>query len=189
MSGARAVEADGPSGQRPEGFFVLYAPELRIVAIGQGEELVATSRLGHAFGARILAFSPSKRDIGMLLADGITAERLEHVSARPRFESDPWTAIVFLFHDPDWEHALIPWALGLPSFYIGALGSRSSHTARKDMLSAAGVSSAAIQRLRSPIGLIPSTREPPALAASILAEIVQEYASDCALALTPAFTG
>jgi xanthine dehydrogenase accessory factor len=188
ISGVRAVEADGPSGWRPEGFFLLYTPDLRVVAIGQGEELTATSRLAHAFGAPILAFSPSQRDVGMLLADGIAAERLEVLSARPRFESDPWTAIVFLFHDRDWEQALIPWALDLPSLYIGALGSRRSHAVRKDMLDAAGVSSAAIQRLRWPVGLIPSTREPSALAASILAEIVQDYASDRALALTPART-
>lgn len=187
-AGVRAREADRLTGWQGEDFIVAYTPRLRIVAIGQGEELTATARLAHAFGAETLAFSPYERDVRALDAQGITADFLAVRNARPKLRPDPWTAFVFLFHDRDWEEALIPWALDLPKFYIGALGSKRSHAARRSMLETAGVTSDRLQSLRSPVGLVPSTRDPGALAASILAEIVQEFAVDADLSLMPADT-
>jgi xanthine dehydrogenase accessory factor len=178
------IEAsNGPTGWRGEEFMVTYTPPLRILVFGQGEELTAMAQLAQAFGARTEAYSPSVRDIGILRARDIKAEILEFRTARPSICSDPWSAIVFLFHDRDWEEALIPWALALPKFYIGALGSRRSHAARRTMLVTAGARPDAIESLRSPIGLVPSTRDPSTLAASILAELVQEFAADAALPL------
>lgn len=175
------VEAKGATGWRHDAFVVTYTPRLRLALFGQGEELTATAQLAHAFGARIDAYSPSPRDIRTLRAKTIKADLLEFRSAEPRLSSDPWTAFVFLFHDRDWEEALIPWALQLPKFYIGALGSRHSHEKRREMLAGSGVSHDAIRSIRSPIGLVPSTRDPATLAASILAEVVQEFAVDSTL--------
>lgn len=184
-AGVCAHEARSPTGWHGEDFMVTYVPRLRVVAIGQGEELTATARLAHVFGAETMAFSPHERDVRALRPGGIAAETLGLRTARPAIHSDPWTAFVFLFHDRDWEEALIPWALGLPKFYIGALGSRVSHAARNEMLRAAGVPCEAILALRSPVGLIPSTRDPAALAVSIVAEIIQEYTADANLAFAP----
>jgi len=181
--GQRASDACCPTGWRNNRFVVTYAPPLRVILFGQGEELTATAQLAHAFGALTQAFSPSARDVDLLRSKAIDAERLEFRTHAPWLSSDRWSAIVFLFHDRDWEERLIPWALGLPKFYIGALGSRRSHAERRNMLIAAGASGDAIQSLRSPVGLVPSTRDPAALAASILAEIVQEFAVDAALPL------
>ncbi len=179
----RASAANRSTGWRDDAFVVTYTPQLRVIAFGQGEELTATAQLAQAFGARTEAFSPSARDVGILRAKTIDAQLLEFRAARPTLCSDPWSAIIFLFHDRDWEEALIPWALDLPKFYIGALGSRRSDAARRQMLISAGASPDAIGLLRSPIGLVPSTRDPSTLAASILAEIVQEFVADAALPL------
>ncbi|WP_366499416.1 XdhC family protein [Sphingopyxis sp.] len=181
--GVRAVEARGPTGWRGDAFVVTYPPRLRLIIFGQGEELTATAQLAHAFGAQTEAYSPSARDIRTLRAKSIEATLLEFRAAQPGLASDPWSAIIFVFHDRDWEEALIPWALALPAFYIGALGSRLSHKKRCEMLTASGVLDEAIQAIRSPIGLVPSTRDPSTLAASILAEIVQEFTVDAALPL------
>ena len=179
--GVRVGEASGPTGWRSDAFVVTYTPRLRLVLFGQGEELTATARLAHAFGAQTEAYSPSARDIRTLRAKAIEATLLEFRAARPRLASDPWSGIIFVFHDRDWEEALLPWALALPKFYIGALGSRFSHKKRREMLVASGVEDDAIEAIRSPIGLVPSTRDPAALAASILADIVQEFTLDAAL--------
>src|SRR3546814_12754505 len=69
------------------------------------------------------------------------------------------------------------------SLYIGALGSRRSHSARTEMLEAAGAPAAAIRAVRSPVGLIPSTRDPSSLAVSIMAEIAEAYINDASLPL------
>ena len=176
-----AREPVGPSGWENERFAVTYTPPLRILAFGQGEELTATAKLAHGFGARIEAYTPYRRDVRMLARQGIAATLLEFRGAVPRLRSDPWTAILFLFHDRDWEEALLPWALGLPNFYIGALGSRASHAARTAMLEAAALPPEKIGTIRSPLGLIPSTRDPATLSISILAEIAETYMIDAYL--------
>ena len=67
--------------------------------------------------------------------------------------------------------------------WVGALGSRRTHADRKIMLEAAGVAAEAIGSLRSPVGLIPSTRDPAVLAISVLAEIAEQFATDAFLPL------
>ncbi len=96
-------------------------------------------------------------------------------SALPTIASDAWTAIVFLFHDRDWEEALLPHALTLPAFYIGAVGSRRTQDSRIDMLRSSGISDAALQRLETTVGLIPATRDPATLALSILSQVAERY--------------
>ncbi len=183
-SGIERLEKPIPTGWYEGTFVLAYTPRLRVVAIGQGEELTAVARLAHGYGAHAIAFSPARRDVASLHVNGVEAHFLPSRGARPSLLSDPWTAIIFLFHDRDWEEALLPWALALPRFYIGALGSKRSHAARIDMLISGGLSSDAVSALRSPVGLIPSTRDPATLAVSILAEIAQCYATDFSLGLS-----
>jgi xanthine dehydrogenase accessory factor len=149
-----------------------YVPPLRLIALGHGEDLVALTRLARAFGIEVLAFAPAG-DIHAHGADGI--EPLTSLTALPALTSDPWTAFVFLFHDSDWEEALLPQALALPGFYHGAVGSARTHRARIESLRAADVPADQIDRLRGSIGLIPATRDPATLALSILGELVQDY--------------
>jgi len=163
------------SGWHGDAFEVHYVPALRIVAIGQGEDLSAFARLADRFGADVSALSPDQSAVELLRDERIDTVELVSRTSLPAIRSDPWTAIVFLFHDHDWEEALLPQALRLPAFYFGAVGSRRTHQARLAMLQAAGVPETVWRALRGPVGLIPATREPATLALSILAEIVGEY--------------
>lgn len=182
-AGLRLAEASAPTGWRGDDFVVTYVPRLRILAFGQGEELTAAAILAAASGAATAAFSPYARDIAVLGAAAVDAALLPYRGWRPDLGSDPWTAFLFLFHDRDWEEELIPWALEQSRFYVGALGSRRTHADRKIMLEAAGVAAEAIASLRSPVGLIPSTRDPATLAISVLAEIAEQFAADAFLPL------
>lgn len=174
--GVEFVERAAPlSGWHGDSFEVHYVPELRIVAIGQGEDLTALARLAHGYGADVIALSPDATALQLLVQEGVKAVELVTRTVLPPVHSDPWTAIVFLFHDHDWEEGLLPQALRLPAFYFGAVGSRRTHQARLDLLRAAHVPEDEVQTLRGPVGLIPATREPATLAISILAEIVGEY--------------
>lgn len=152
-----------------------YQPALRIVALGQGEDLTAFARLGAAFGAQVQALTPDLPMRDLLVDEGIEATFLPTRNTLPIAHGDPWTAIVFLFHGRDWEEFLLPQAFALQSFYIGAIGSRKTHAARRAMLSHSGVSMEQIETLRGHIGLIPATRDPATLAVSILGEIVADY--------------
>ena len=88
---------------------------------------------------------------------------------------DRWTAVLPLFHDHDWEAAVLPSALASSAFYIGAQGGFKAREARKVGLAQQGWGAADIARVRSPIALIPRARDPETRALSALAEIVAGY--------------
>lgn len=163
------------TGWQGSDFHLCYPPALRLIALGQGDDLLALARLAATFGASVYALSPEQRALAALVAEGFEVSELRSRTDLPAFKSDPWTAIVFLFHDRDWEEHLLPHALNVPAFYIGALGSQQTQRLRLAALESAGVSTRLRYRLRTAIGLIPATRDPATLALSILAQLVEEY--------------
>lgn len=138
-----------------------YIPAPRLLVFGEGPEADGLSGLGRNYG---LAVSHPRPGLGLALG------------SRPRdVDADRWTAIVLLFHDHEWEQAILAWALETPAFYIGALGGRTARENRLLCLREAGFSQEQIARVISPIGLIPQSREARALALSVLAEVVARY--------------
>lgn len=172
-----AAEQDQPhgTGWRGQDFYLCYAPALRIVALGQGDDLLALARLATTFGASVYSLSPERRALAALVDEGYDAAELRSRTELPELMSDPWTAIIFLFHDRDWEEHLLPHALSAPAFYVGAIGSQRTQRLRLSALESMGVSTGLRDRLRTAIGLIPATRDPATLALSILAQLAEEY--------------
>jgi xanthine dehydrogenase accessory factor len=107
-------------------------------------------------------------------ARGGEAFLLKTPSPSPQLASDPRTAIVFLFHDHDWETELLAQALGQDALFVGAMGSRRTHEARLRALVDHGIPADRAACVVGPIGLIPATRDPETLALSVLAQIVKE---------------
>jgi xanthine dehydrogenase accessory factor len=138
-----------------------YVPRLRLVILGAGAECSALARLAAAQGIEV-----EWRQAGEGLALGQPPENLA---------VDPWTAVLLLFHDHEWEHALLEWALDTPAFHIGAQGGAPAREQRIARLIAAGRSDAELARIKSPVGLIPQARDPQVLALSVLAEVVGAY--------------
>lgn len=85
---------------------------------------------------------------------------------------DARTVVCVLTHDPKFDIPLLQAALGLELAYIGAMGSRRSHTQRMASLLAAGVAPEEAERLHSPIGLDLGAVTPAEVAVSITAELV-----------------
>ena len=151
-------------------FRVRRTPPLRLVLFGRGPETVALAQLARGGGLTVEVLSPDEE---VLAAVGGTA--LSVPTALPPFEADPQTALVTLFHDHDWEPAILESALAGPAFWVGAQGSARAQDARRAALAARGVTADALARLRGPIGLIPSARDPLTLAVSVLAEAMAAY--------------
>ena len=82
------------------------------------------------------------------------------------------TAIAVLTHSDRFDVPLLQLALHLPVAYVGAMGSRATDARRRRLLRDAGVTDAALARLRSPIGLDLGGATPHEAAISILAELI-----------------
>lgn len=85
---------------------------------------------------------------------------------------DARSAVVALTHDPKLDDPALDAALRSEAFYIGALGSRKSHAARRERLTALGHDAATLARIRGPVGLAIGAVTAPEIALSIIAEIV-----------------
>ncbi len=152
------------------GFALRVAPPPRFLTWGAGVEAVTFAALARAAGY------PSE----LTTHDDATAAaaQVHKVPQRPPgpVHADRWTAITLFYHDHDRELPVLVQALDSDAFYIGAQGSLRAHRARVAALQDLGASDAALARLRGPIGVIPSAREPRVLAISVLAEIMAEAA-------------
>jgi xanthine dehydrogenase accessory factor len=85
---------------------------------------------------------------------------------------DARTAVVTLTHDPKLDDPALVAALATPAFYVGCLGSKKTHAARRVRIGEGGVSAIALDRLRGPVGLPIGARTPAEIAVSILAEVI-----------------
>ncbi|QJU54025.1 XdhC family protein [Herbiconiux sp. KACC 21604] len=87
-------------------------------------------------------------------------------------EVDERTVVCILTHDDKFDVPLIEAALALPVAYVGAMGSRRTHSRRVDALRERGVREEALAALHSPIGLDLGASSPEETAVSILAEVL-----------------
>ena len=78
-----------------------------------------------------------------------------------------------LAHDPKIDDPALEAALGSEAFYVGALGSKKTHAARLERLSARGFSKEQLIRIHGPVGLAIGARSPSEIALSILAQMTQ----------------
>ena len=151
-------------------------PKLSLRIAGRGTEPLAMANLASACGLKSNIWSPDSESLRQAeTIKGTTSTLLSTPSLVPQQYDDHETAFVLMFHDSEWETPLLESALFGDAFYIGAVGSRSTHMRRCEHLRERGVSEAAINRIRGPIGLVPSMRDASMLAVSTLAEIIGEY--------------
>jgi xanthine dehydrogenase accessory factor len=143
-----------------------FAPSLRLLLFGEGPELAAMEQIASAAGIVVETHDRTGNSGPGALALG---QRPDHLVA------DCWTAVVLLFHDHEWESAILDWALRTPAFFIGAQGGAPARAERAARLAALGYAPQQIARIASPIGTVGHSREPAALALSVLAGVVGEY--------------
>lgn len=82
------------------------------------------------------------------------------------------TAVVTLTHDPKLDDPALAAALKSDAFYVGSLGSKKTHAARRERLLAQGFTETDLARIHGPVGLDIGASSPPEIAVSILAQIV-----------------
>jgi xanthine dehydrogenase accessory factor len=97
---------------------------------------------------------------------------------------DARSAVCVLTHDAKFDVPVLEVALRLPAVgYVGAMGSRRTHTDRLSRLRAVGLTNKELERLCSPIGLDIGASTTQETALSIAAEIVAHRSGASGLAL------
>lgn len=171
-TGALSFADQGETGLFGDVFRIRFLPEIRFIVFGKGPEAGTFSALVQSAGYPNILLSPNDETLEFAAAMGSETRHLAAPAFPADLDVDPYTAIVLFFHDHDWEPPILATALSHSAFYIGAQGSKLSRETRNLALAAIGVDQDAIQRLRGPIGLVPSARDARTLAISVLAEIL-----------------
>lgn len=155
-----------------------YNPPVRVFVIGAvhvGQPL-ATVAAAAGLDVTVIdprdAFATEDRFPGVKLVrawprDVLRASALDHRSA-----------VVALAHDPKIDEPALLVALDTPAFYIGALGSRTTHEKRLRSLREQGATDESLTRIRAPIGLDIGARAPGEIAVAIAAELIAHLRTD-----------
>lgn len=149
----RVADSVLSSGWNADTFTSLYKPSARLFASGCSIELSATIKIAEAAGYEVLTHDTRS------------------VDARHLGALDEDTAVVLLHHDLEAELPVLSAALKSNPFYIGALGSSRTHEKRVGRLFDLGFTSAAVSKIKAPIGLFGKTRDAHSLALSVVADI------------------
>jgi xanthine dehydrogenase accessory factor len=159
-------------GDEPE-VFVEHPPTAQhMIIFGAMEYSAALARLASALGYSVTVCDPRP-----LFA---TERRFPDVEVVVHWPTT-WLAaqqlttqdiVCVLSHDARYDAELVAMALESPAFFVGAMGSRTTHDRRVASLRERGVSEESIARLRSPIGLDIGASTVDETAVAILAEII-----------------
>ncbi|MDC0940167.1 XdhC family protein [Candidatus Pelagibacter sp.] len=91
-----------------------------------------------------------------------------------KLETNSNNALITLTHDPKIDDPALRHALKNKFFYIGALGSKKTHSKRCERLKEAGFSEEEIASIHGPIGIKLGGKSAPEIALSIVAQLVSE---------------
>ena len=153
-------------------FVAVQEPPVRLVIIGAVHVSQALAAMAPIAGLDVTIIDPRTAFA--------TAERFPGTNVLAQwpdeaFDSvrlDRFTALAALTHDPKIDDPALVAALRSQCFYIGALGSRKTHGARRERLLKQGFSDADMDRIRAPIGLDIGAVSPAEIAVSVLGEVI-----------------
>jgi xanthine/CO dehydrogenase XdhC/CoxF family maturation factor len=149
-----------------------YVPAYRLVIVGAVHIAQALSCLARECGYQVTVIDPRR---AFATAARFSEEELCHDwpdEALARLVPDAQTAVVTLAHDPKIDDPALIAALGSEAFYIGALGSRRTHSKRVERLTQQGLGDK-LERINAPAGLDLGGRSHSEIAVAILAQLIQ----------------
>jgi xanthine dehydrogenase accessory factor len=157
-------------------FVDVILPPPILVIVGGVHIAIALVSLAKALGYRTILIDPRRwwgneerfPHVDMLIQSWIPDAFLQINLTRS-------TAIAMLTHDPKLDDPALKIALNSPAFYVGALGSKTTHAKRVKRLLSDGLSESQLSRLHAPIGLDIGAQSPEEIALSIMSEVVDTY--------------
>ena len=171
--------ATGHSDLRPvetgEVFVNRYDPPRRLLIVGALQIAQALAALATTLGIDTTVIDPRARFLTEERFRGVTLDDRWPDEAIEALKPGPSTAVVTLSHDIKIDDPALIAALAFNAPYVGALGSRRSHAARRERLAAAGLSAVQIDRIDAPVGIDIGAIGPSEIALSIAAAMVGAF--------------
>ena len=152
-----------------------YDPPRRLLIVGAVQIAQSLSSLAATLGIATTIIDPRARFLTEERFPGVTLDDRWPDEAITALRPGPATAVVTLSHDTKIDDPALIAALASDAAYVGALGSRRSHAARRERLAAAGVSREAIDRIDAPVGIDIGAIGPSEIALSIAAAMVGAF--------------
>jgi xanthine dehydrogenase accessory factor len=169
----------GHSDLRPvetgEVFVNRYDPPRRLLIVGAVQIAQALAALATTLGIETIVIDPRGRFLTEERFPGVTLDDRWPDEAIAAWRPGPATAVVTLSHDTKIDDPALIAALATDASYVGALGSRRSHAARRERLAEAGVEPSAIDRIDAPVGIDIGAIGPSEIALSIAAAMVGAF--------------
>lgn len=155
-----------------EWFLQVLNPPVHLIVAGAVHIAQSLAKMAAELGWRVTIVDPrtgwanESRFPGVSIAAAWPDEAMAELGLNRR------TAVVTLTHDPKLDDPALSAALRSDAFYIGALGSKKTHSARRGRLLAQGFTESDFARIYGPVGLDIGALSPSEIAISILAQIV-----------------
>jgi len=171
--------ATGHSDARPletgQVFVNRYDPPRRLLIVGAVQIAQALAQLATTLGIETVVIDPRARFLTEERFPGVTLDDRWPDEAIAAYRPGPSTAVVTLSHDIKIDDPALIAALASDAAYVGALGSRKSHAARRERLAAAGMTPEQIERIDAPVGIDIGAIGPSEIALSVAAAMIGAF--------------
>ncbi len=161
------------SGMEGDWFVNIHNPPLRLIIVGGAH--IAQPLVAMARQAGYDPFLVDPRQ-GFATRERFPDTRISHDwpdEAIAAESPDSRTAVVTLTHDPKIDDPAIVATLATDAFYLGCLGSKTTHRMRLDRLRLQGMEDVGTARIHAPVGLDIGARSPSEIAIAIMGEITR----------------
>lgn len=155
-------------------FLHAFVPAPRLVVVGAVHIAQALVPMASLAGFAVVVVDPRQAFATSERFPGVDVRTDWPDEALAALAPDRRTAVVTLTHDPKLDDPALTAALRSPAFFVGSLGSKKTHAARRHRLTEAGFTESDLDRIRGPVGLPLGARTPAEIAVSILAQLVAE---------------
>ena len=155
-------------------FIDIYVRPIKVIIVGAVHIAQYLINFAKSLNFEILIIDPRGYFASEQRFPGIKIINKWPKEAFNEINSDSNTALIALTHDPKIDDPALQYALNNKFFYIGALGSKKTHSNRCDRLKTAGFTNEQINKIFGPIGIKLGGRSAPEIALSIISQLVSE---------------
>lgn len=154
-------------------FIQVFNPSLRLIVVGAVHIAQALVPMASLTGYDVTVVDPRRAFASDARFPGVDVRRDWPDEAMEELQPDARTAVVTLTHDPKLDDPALDLALRSEAFYIAALGSKRTHSARLERLAELGHNPGTLGRIYGPAGLSVGAVSPAEIAISVMAEMTQ----------------